>query len=356
MKTICFFIGNLNLSGGTERVSTIIANELSVQNYRIIFISLYDGEKPFFSINKNIEFYSLFAKKTSFWKNYITAIFRLRKLIKQYKIDTLISVESLISIFSIPATLCLKVKLICWEHFNFTVDLGVKLRQVSRYMAALFCDYVVTLTETDKDIWTHKTIHLAKIISIHNPSSFTKTTHAPKFSNKTVITVGRYNYQKGFDLLVNAWAIAINSAKDWKLRIIGDGDEKEKIFSLIKEKKVEDSIELISNTKQISTYYQTATFYCMSSRFEGLPMVLLEAQSYNLPIISFNFQTGPKELIEDTKDGILVPAENIELLADAMVYLMNNPVVYEKMVKHLLLKEDKSFSIEYIINQWKTIL
>lgn len=356
MKTICFFIGNLNLCGGTERVSTVIANELSKQNYRIIFLNLYEGNKPFFPLSENIELYSLFSEKISFSKNYISVVLQLRKFIKQKNIDTLISVETLITIFSIPATLFLKVKHICWEHFNFTVDLGVKLRRISRYMAALFCDYIITLTETDKKIWNRKTIHRAKIISIHNPSSFIKTTHEPQFSNKTIIAVGRYTYQKGFDMLVKAWATVNAQAKDWKLKIIGDGNEKEKIISLVKGKNLESSIELIPSTDQINHYYETASFYCLSSRFEGLGIVLLEAQSYNLPVVSFNCLAGPSEIIENGENGILVEPNNINHLAEAILHLITNPDLFQQMVNNLQYKDDKTFSIEYIMNQWRTIL
>lgn len=356
MKTICFFIGNLNLSGGTERVSTIIANELSKQDYSVIFLSLCEGDKPFFPLNQNIQLFSLFPEKISFRKNYTEAVRRLRRLIKQHNIEILISVESLISIFSIPATLFLKVKHICWEHFNFTVDLGVKLRRISRYMAALCCDYITTLTETDKNMWARKTIHFAKIISIHNPSSFTKTNHSPQLSNKTVIAVGRHTHQKGFDMLIKAWVIVHNHAKDWTLNIIGDGEDKEMIISLIKEKKIDDSVKLIANTSQISQYYETASFYCMSSRFEGLPMVLLEAQSYNLPIVSFDCLTGPKELIEDKINGILVQSGNVTLLAEAMLHLINNPSLFQQMVNNLQQKNNESYHLERIVNQWKAIL
>ncbi len=219
MKNICFFIGNLNLSAGTERVSTIIANELVRRDYKVVFLSLHEGSSPAFTLNDNIEIYSLSPKKTSNKWKYLTLPKKIRKFLLEKNIDTLISVESLIVVFSIPALIGLKIRHISWEHFNFTVDLGFKPRVFSRYLAAVFCDYVVTLTKTDKEIWKKKTIGFAKITSIHNPSSFTKTTHVPKHKNKTVIAVGRHNYQKGFDLLVSAWEIVSNTSKDWKLEI-----------------------------------------------------------------------------------------------------------------------------------------
>lgn len=356
MKTICFFIGNLNFSGGTERVSTIIANELAKKGYKILFLSLYEGTKPYFFLNEKISTAGLFLEKISFSNKYFSIIHRLRQFIREQNIDTVISVDSMLCLFSTPAIRFLNVKHICWEHFNFTADLGEKTRRYARLLAAIFCDYIITLTETDKSIWLKKTLHRAKVLSIHNPSSFAKTSHIPSFDKKIILSVGRYRYQKGFDLLIEAWAKAISQIEGWKLKIVGDGEQKEKLLSLIKKYDLSDSVELIPSTKDIHQYFQNASFYCMSSRFEGLPMVLLEAQSYNLPIVSFDCLTGPGELIDNGVDGLLTKPEDTTGLSEAIVKLSKDQDLFNRMVNHLFHKDTRSFKLEYIIAQWETIL
>lgn len=356
MKTICFFIGNLNFSGGTERVSTIIANELAKKDYKILFLSLYEGTKPYFSLNEKISLAGLFPEKVSFSRNYFTVIRRLRQFVKEKNIDTFISVESMICLFSIPAIRFLNIKHICWEHFNFTADLGKKARKYARFLAAIFCDYVITLTETDKSMWIKNTFHRAKILLIRNPSSFEKTSHIPSFDNKIILSVGRYSYQKGFDLLIEAWHKAVPYIEGWKLKIVGDGEQKEKLLSLIKKYDLVESVELIPHTKEIHQYFENASFYCMSSRFEGLPMVLLESQSYNLPIVSFDCPTGPRELIDDGQDGLLVKPEDTTGLAEAIIKLSKDRHLFNKMVVHISHKDTTPFRLQYIIGQWETIL
>ncbi len=113
---------------------------------------------------------------------------------------------------------------------------------------------------------------------------------------------------------------------------------------------------MIPNTDNIEYYYKTASFFCLSSRYEGLPMVLLEAQSFNLPIVSYDCLTGPKELIEDGMDGLLVEPENIDMLAAAISRLINHQELHQKMVVNLLSKNNDEFSIDSIIDKWDSIL
>ena len=153
MKKICFLIGNLNQSGGTERVTTLIANALAEKKYQVSILSLTNGRQPFFELVPSIKTYSLYPEKISFKKNFLGAVWRIRQFITQHQIDTLVVVDSISCIFTVPALFGLKVNHICWEHFNFKNNNGVWLRELSRKFAVLFCDYVVTLTERDKEFW-----------------------------------------------------------------------------------------------------------------------------------------------------------------------------------------------------------
>ncbi len=153
MQKICFLIGDMSLSGGTERVTSIIANELAKRYYQVSILSLSNGVDSFFKLNESIGLYSLYSQKVSMKKNFIGCCFKIRKFVQQHKIDTLIVVDSISCIFSVPAIWGLKVKHICWEHFNFNVNLGVKFRDIGRQLAARYCDIVVTLTKRDKELW-----------------------------------------------------------------------------------------------------------------------------------------------------------------------------------------------------------
>ncbi|MBF0784791.1 glycosyltransferase family 4 protein [Muribacter muris] len=359
MKKVCFFGGNLNNSGGTERVSTSIANGLVEQGYDVIMLNLYEGLEPFFELHSNIQNYQLYSGKISGAKHYISTIRKLRTFIKHHGIETLIVVESMLSLFSLPSIIGLQVKHITWEHFNYNVDLGKKARRFSRHLSRLLSDNIVTLTEKDKQIWQKNTFGKAEIIAIPNPSPYPISDHTPSLDNKVVLAIGRLTYQKGFDLLLQAWAIVKQNeiARDWTLQILGEGEDKPLLNSLIQELNLGQSVVIYPFSNQVSSYYQKASIFCMSSRFEGLGMVILEAQCFGLPCISFDCEIGPSEIIKHNQSGYLCEPENINSLADQLITLMSlNNSDYLKMSNESKKNIAQKFNTYSIIEQWNLIL
>lgn len=357
MKKICFLIGNLNNSGGTERVTTLIANALAQKDFQVSILSLADGKQPFFELAPSIKTYSLYPEKISFKKNFLGAVWRIRQFVTQYQIDTLIVVDSISCVFTVPALFGLKVNHICWEHFNFNVNLGVKYRDIGRRWAAKYCDYVVTLTKRDKELWEQGIKNIkAKIIPIANPSPFEVQQNIPSLDYKTILCVGRLTYQKGFDLLITAWARVAQQVPDWKIVIVGSGEDEQMLKQMAKDFAVEDSIVFAGQQKNMDTFYRQASFFCMTSRFEGLPMVLLEAQSYGLPIVAFDCDTGPADLIENKKNGILVEPLDTTELADGIIELMNlNELSYMNYAKTA--KEvSMNFYGKKLVGKWLEII
>lgn len=359
MKKICFFGGNLNHSGGTERVSTAIANGLAKQGYDVVMLNLYEGLDPFFEQHPSIKNEQLYSKNVSMAKNYFSTVLKLRAFLKQHNIETLIVVESMLALFSLPAVIGLNINHITWEHFNYNVDLGKKARRIARHLSRLFSDSIITLTERDKEIWQQRTVGRAKIFAIPNPSPYPISDHTPTLNNKIVLAVGRLTYQKGFDLLLQAWAILKTKpeAKDWILQIVGEGEDKPLLDSLIHSLNLTDSVTIYPFSNQVSLYYQQASIYCMSSRFEGLPMVLLEAQSFGLPIVSFDCDTGPCEIIENGVSGYLAEPNNIVHLADNLLSLIQlGTNSYLEMSKNSKFNIINKFNDDEIIKQWNIVI
>lgn len=357
MKKICFLIGNLNNSGGTERVTTLIANALAQKNFQVSILSLADGKQSFFELKPDIKTYSLYPEKISFKKNFLGTVWRIRRFVTQNQIDTLVVVDSISCVFTVPALFGLKVKHICWEHFNFKVNLGVKYRDIGRKWAAKYCDYVVTLTKRDKELWEQGIKNIkAKIIPIANPSPFEVQENIPSVDYKTILCVGRLTYQKGFDLLITAWAKVAQQVPDWKIVIVGSGEDEQMLKQMAKSLGVDDSIIFAGQQKNMSTFYRQASFFCMSSRFEGLPMVLLEAQSYGLPIVAFDCDTGPAEIVQHNINGLLVESGNINGLTNSLLELINlSNIQYEKTSSNAV-ENSVRYSVNPILKQWLSII
>lgn len=357
MKKICFLIGNLNNSGGTERVSSLIANELSNKNYDVSILSLADGTKPFFTLEPHIHTYSLYPQKISFKKNFIAVVWKIRSFIQQHQIETLIVVDSISCMFTVPALIGLEVRHICWEHFNFNNDNGVKFRSIGRKWAAKYCTYVVTLTKCDKGLWEQALRDIkAEIVPIVNPSPYESTNHVPNLEYKVILAVGRLTHVKGFDLLIDAWSLVCQHNINWTLCIVGSGEEEEVLKNQAERLGLNNRIKFIPATKDVEQYYKTSSFYCLSSRFEGLPMVLLEAQAFGLPIVAFDCDTGPNEIIKNEINGWLIENGNVDVLAKQISKSIGlDEDNYRNMSKSAKLSSQK-FSVTNIVKIWINIL
>ena len=143
--------------------------------------------------------------------------------------------------------------------------------------------------------------------------------------------MGRLNEQKGYEYLIDAWTIVSKRHPDWILNAYGSGEIKEQLQMRIDEKGVSNSLILNDPTSDIIDKYLESSIYIMSSRFEGFPMVLLEAMSCGLPCVSFDCPNGAKDLIVDGKNGFLVDYLNIERLADRICDLIENDFERKRM-------------------------
>lgn len=357
MKKICFLIGNFNNAGGTERVTSIIANELCKKDYDVSILSLVDGSNAFFTLEGNIKTYSLYRKKISFKNNFLGVVWKIRQFVKNNKIDTLIVVDSISCLFTVPALSGFKINHICWEHFNFNNNNGVKFRDIARNWAAKYCDYVVTLTEKDKRLWELglKNIN-SEIFAIANPSPYGAIENIASLDYKVILAIGRLTHVKGFDLLIEAWSQVCQSNKDWTLRIVGSGEEEEKLKQQAEKLGIDNKIEFISATKNVEQYYKTSSFYCLSSRHEGFPMVLLEAQAFGLPIVSFDCDTGPSEIINHNFNGYLCKVNEPESLALGLIKMINsNKDGFEEMSYRSKLNSE-NYTIDKIVEKWKDVV
>lgn len=356
MKNICFLIGNIGLTGGTERVSTLLANYLSQKSYKVSILSVLKAQNSAFNIYSEVKVDYLFHQSRSMIVNFIPYVFKLRSYIKNNNIDTLIVVDSISCIFSIPALIGLKTNHICWEHFNLDVTLGSKYRGIARLLATKYCDHIVVLTKTDKNNWKryYKSIN-AKLHTIYNPNPFSDS-QKKDLKSKNILYVGRLSSEKGCDLLLQAWSKVSHEKSDYRLKIIGDGDEKNNLIELSKKLNLQDNVEFKGFSNSLIDEYRNAKLLCLPSRYEGFGMVIVEANTFGLPVISFDIETGPQELIDNNINGYKVPAFDIDILKEKIIEFMelsdeNYMVVSEKCKDSV-----KKFNIDEIFSNWREII
>lgn len=356
MKKICFFIGNLNLTGGTERVTTVLANILNSQGYDVSILSIYEGLDPAFEVSRDIKLCQLFAVHVSMKLKFLSSILKIRKFVMDNKIETLIVVDSISCVFTTPALFGLKVNHICWEHFNFKFNFGSKFRDIGRKIATVCCDYVVTLTLKDGKDWRsyYKKTN-ANITTIYNPSPYSIQETNPNKDSKTVLYVGRLSKEKGVDLLLEAWSVTVKNNSDWRLKVIGNGAELKHLEQQCVDLGIQNSVVFEGECKDLVPYYQEAKFLCLPSREEGFGMVIIEAHSFGLPVLAFEIETGPKELIIEGT-GILAKSYKINEFSENIHKMMSiaesDYIKYSTKCKN----NARRFTGESIICKWKEIL
>lgn len=209
-------------------------------------------------------------------------------------------------------------------------------------------DKFVVLTNEDRGYWGN----LPNIEVIPNAAMHVSDAYSDVM-NKRVIAVGRLDYQKGFDRLVQAWQLVRHTGKftDWKLDIFGQGEWREMLQQMIDKAELQDSVRLNRPTKQIGEEYVKSDMLVMSSNYEGFPMVMIEAMACGLPVVSFDYKCGPKDIIQPGINGLLVPNGDIQALADAMMKVMEDEA-YRKMLSLNARKVVDTYSEQAVMAQW----
>lgn len=209
----------------------------------------------------------------------------------------------------------------------------------------------VVLTKEDKGYWGE----LPNIEVIPNAAISPGNVHSD-VSHKRIIAVGRLDYQKGFDRLIKAWKLVqqTNKYKDWRLDIFGQGEWQEKLQGMIDEYGLQESVHLNGPTANISAEYAGSSMLVMSSNYEDFPMVMIEAMACGLPVISFDYKCGPRDIISDGINGLLVSNGDIEGLAHAMTELMIDDA-YRMSLSSNAKKVVNTYSEEAVMTQWTTL-
>lgn len=361
-NTVAFYIGDYRNSGGTERSCIAVVNGLARKGQSKVYLICTNSneDKPFYDLDETVKV--VYLNIQDYKIQYFVCLSRLYKAIRRYKIDSIVAVEMYSLLFVFPVVKLMKlfglcINLVAWEHFNFTVNLGRKERDFFRKIAARFADNIVVLTERDVELWRSKLKIKRSIVAINNPSPYVVNDGEYNTNTKNILAIGRLTYQKGFDKLLDIWGKYITrfgNEEGWRLFIIGSGPDEEKLKHLIVEYGISKSVKMIANTPDIGSYYSNGAFLAMTSRFEGLPMTLIESQSFGLPIIVYDCLTGPSEIVSENS-GFLVKMDDEHDYLIKLNSLITNSELRLKMSANAK-EEVKRFAPETVIEKWVQLL
>lgn len=351
MKNIGIIITDITVKAGTERAVTNLSNILSKKDYNVFIISVdskkgnceYELDKSvnIIHLGLNIENKNL-LKKFNEYKKFLKEI---KYFISKYNIDCLIGT---LLIYNCLISTIKSVKTIGCEHFNYQ-NAG-KIHSILRKNYYKKLNAVVLLTQKDKENYKF----LTNTYIIPNSLSFFTEKKSDCQKNE-MISVGRLVKQKGFDYLLEIAKILKIKLPNWHISIYGTGPEKEILEQYIENNNLKNYVEIKEPIKNIIDVYLNSSIYLSTSRWEGLPMVLIEAQHCGLPAVSFDCNYGPSDIIINNKTGFLCKCFDINDFANKVVELCQNKDELLNFGKNSV-EISYKFSTETIAAKWYNLL
>lgn len=345
---IDFVIGRMN-AGGAQRVIANLANYLIDKRYDIRIITFMDADA--YELDERIVRVRFHDNKI-YRKVIINCFFSLIKFYskKKNRPDIINAHIGDMGFPTIPIARLYKINIIVSEHNNHVYQKRNFYRKLLWDHLYKRANAITILTKYDLPFFS---IRNKKVVVMENPCSFGVLMKNNEKRDQAIIAVGDLNrYAKGFDNLLKVASDVLPRFPNWVLKIIGEGDKGKKYLqNMAHEFEISDQVEFLGFRSDVNKIMRSSEIFCLSSRFEGLPMVLLEALSQKMACISFDCITGPSEIIENNFNGFLVEDQNIEEMTLKLTELIENESLRRKFQNNAPHVLDK-YSIENVGNKW----
>lgn len=356
MKKICFVDFDMSVTGGVEQVTASLANELS-GIYETFVYAINKGGESAYELDERVVFIEGLTGETRL-RGMIQGTFRpFIRFVKENKIDVVILMGNYPALVASFTRFFTKARYMYCDHGGLMNQWKQKDITAIRFWDALTSHKVIVLTEkTRRDYISRFHLKPGKVRCIYNWIE-DKVVHARKGYNtesKKILSVGRFGKEKGYDMLIEMAKAVLPAHPDWQWHVFGTGETFEETAAKVSEYALGDQLILKGNVKDAYRLYLDYAFLVLPSYREGLPLVLLEAAAVGLPMVSFDIETGPNEIIEEGRNGFLIPPYDLAKMEEKIEELMADKDIRREMAEYDGMKD--KFSKENILKEWIDVI
>lgn len=356
MKKICFVDFDMSVTGGVEQVTASLANELC-NIYPTFVYAINRGGEPAYKLDDRVVFTEGLTGEKRL-RGMIQGTFRpFIKFVKDNGIDVVILMGNYPALVASFTRFFTKAKYVYCDHGGLTNQWKQKDITAIRFWDALSSHKVIVLTEkTRKDYIAKFHTNPKKVRCIYNwiDDKVVAAKKAYDDNSRKILSVGRFGKEKGYDMLVEVAKAILPRHPDWQWHVFGTGETFEEIAAKTAEYGLDKQLILKGNVQDAYKLYSEYAFLVLPSYREGLPLVLLEASAVGLPMVSFDIETGPNEIIDEGRNGLLIPPYDLEEMKEKIEELMSNQDKRRRLAEYDG-KKDK-FSKKNILKEWIEVI
>lgn len=351
--------------GGAERVAVDMCDYWLAQGCRVTLVTQSSPDTDAYPLPEGVDRRVLGLAGESSGKLgaavvNLRRILRLRKLMRKLRPQVVLGMMTTSSVLAVAAARRLPCRVIATEHTHPPSQELPSVWQKMRRWAYPRASSVVALTAGTAE-WLEKNVPGSKVCVIPNAVRWPLETSEPQVppparnGRHRLLAVGRLHEHKGFDILLRAFHQLAHFFPTWDLVILGEGEQRQALEQQVDELGLRDRVSMPGRVGNLADWYADSDLYVLSSRVEGLSNTLIEAMASGLPVLAFDCDTGPREIVRHDIDGVLVaPVEDEDALAAHMADMMAHPVRRERLARRAIDARDR-FSTARIMALWNQL-
>lgn len=360
-----FFIHSLS-SGGAERVTATLANYWASTEHLVTIVTIANGDSDFYKLDPRINRISLEMATDSRGSlravvNNLHRTWALCRVLRASKPDIAIAMMPTANVTLAIAGRIAGIPTIGSERtYPPAMPLGRFWETARRRIYPLLSGLVAQTT--DSASWLKAHIQNKRVVVIPNPISFPISHQSPVISPQKIratlsgkhvlLAMGRLGEEKRFDRLLSAFAQVAPKHPDWSMVVLGDGPMRVSLSAQVAQLRMGGRVAFPGSAGNVGDWYAESDAYVLTSRFEGFPNTLLEALCYGMPSLAVDCMTGPRELIEQEINGLLVPQDDQDALIDGLDRLMGDKDLRERLAKRAV-QARETYAVPQIADQWQ---